>query len=123
MFVCQGVADKARGCKSPHVDGRYAPVGTVSEIAERGELAGGLAAVVVRGDQRATIGTGVPGTGEALWVEVELVDEGPAMPAAVELAREYRAVVENILIGRGERRVAAQLREVTDPGRLADLAG
>ena len=48
----------------PHIDGRYAPVGTVSEIAERGELAGGLAAVVVRGDQRATIGTGVPGTGE-----------------------------------------------------------
>ncbi len=107
----------------PHIDGRYAPVGTVSEIAERGELAGGLAAVVVRGDQRATIGTGVPGTGEALWVEVELVDEGPATPAAVELAREYRAVVENILIGRGERRVAAQLREVTEPGRLADLAG
>ncbi len=107
----------------PHIDGRYASVGTVSEIAERGELAGGLAAVVVRGDRRATIGTGVPGTGDALWVEVELVDEEPPTPAAIELAREYRAVVENILIGRGERRVAAQLREVTDPGRLADLAG
>ena len=107
----------------PHIDGRYASVGTVSEIAERGELAGGLSAVVVRGDQRAIIGTGVPGTGEALWVEVELVDEEPATPGAIELAREYRAVIENILIGRGERRVAAQLREVTEPGRLADLAG
>ncbi len=107
----------------PHIDGRYASVGTVSEIVERGELPGGLAAVVVRGDHRAVIGTGVPGTGEALWVEVDLVDEEPASPAVVELAREYRAVVENILIGRGERRVAAQLREVTDPGRLADLAG
>ena len=107
----------------PHIDGRYASVGTVSEVTERGELAGGLGAVVVRGDRRATIGTGVPGTGEALWVEVELVDEEPATPDAIELSREYRAVVENILIGRGERRVTAQLREVTDPGRLADLAG
>ena len=107
----------------PHIDGRYASVGTVSEIVERGELAGGLGAVVVRGDRRAIIGTGVPGTGEALWVEVELVDEEPATPGAIELAREYRAVIENILIGRGERLVAAQLREVTEPGRLADLAG
>ncbi len=107
----------------PHIEGRYASVGVVSEITERGELPGGLVAVAVRGDRRAHIGTGVPGTGEALWVEAELVDEDPPTSAATELAREYRAVLENILIGRGERRIAAQLREVTDPGRLADLAG
>ncbi len=107
----------------PHIDGRYASVGVVSEISERAELPGGLVAIVVRGDRRAHIGTGVPGTGDALWVEAEVVDEEPATPAAQELAREYRAVVENILIGRGERRVAAQLREITDPGRLADVAG
>jgi ATP-dependent Lon protease len=107
----------------PHIEGRYASVGVVSEITERGELPGGLVAVVVRGDQRVHIGTGVPGTGEALWVEAEPVDEEPATAAATELAREYRAVLENILIGRGERRIAAQLREVADPGRLADLAG
>ncbi len=107
----------------PHIEGRYASVGAVSEITERGELPGGLVAIVVRGDQRAHIGTGVPGTGEALWVEAELVDEGSATSAAAELAREYRAVLENILLGRGERRVVAQLREVADPGRLADLAG
>jgi ATP-dependent Lon protease len=107
----------------PHIDGRYASVGTVSEITERAELPGGLVAIVVRGDRRAHIGTGVPGTGEALWVEADLVDEEAATPAATELAREYRAVVENILIGRGERRIAAQLREITEPGRLADLAG
>jgi len=108
----------------PHIEGRYASVGVVSEIAERAELPGGLLAVVVRGDQRAHIGTGVPGTGDALWVEAEPVgDDAPATPASTELAREYRAVVENILVGRGERRIAAQLREITDPGRLADLAG
>ncbi len=107
----------------PHIEGRYASVGAVSEITERGELPGGLVAIVVRGDQRAHIGTGVPGTGEALWVEAELADEGSATSVAAELAREYRAVLENILLGRGERRVVAQLREVADPGRLADLAG
>jgi ATP-dependent Lon protease len=107
----------------PHIDGRYASVGVVSEIAERAELPGGLLAIVVRGDQRAHIGTGVPGTGDALWVEAEPVEEEPATPAAAELAREYRAVIENILIGRGERRIAAQLREITEPGRLADIAG
>jgi ATP-dependent Lon protease len=107
----------------PHIDGRYASVGVVSDIAERAELPGGLLAVVVRGDQRAHIGTGVPGTGDALWVEAELVEEEPATLAAAELAREYRAVIENILIERGERRIAAQLREITEPGRLADIAG
>ena len=107
----------------PHIEGRYATVGVVSEITERGELPGGMQAIVVRGDERALIGTGVPGTGQALWVEAEVVEEEAPSATATELAREYRAVVENILMERGARRVAAQLREVTDPGRLADLAG
>src|SRR5579862_8006295 len=107
----------------PHIEGRYAAVGVVSEITERGELPGGLEAIVVRGEQRALIGTGVPGTGDALWVEAEPVEDPSPSQAAQELAREYRAVIENILIGRGERRIAAALREVTEPGRLADIAG
>src|SRR6202035_2444393 len=66
---------------------------------------------------------GVPGTGEALWVEAEPLVDGEATPAASELAREYRAVLENILLSRGARQIAAQLREITEPGRLADVAG
>ncbi len=107
----------------PHIDGRYAGVGVVAEVVEQGELPGGLRALAVRGEQRATIGTGVPGTGDALWVEAELLEEPEASPAEVELAREYRAVLENILLSRGAGRIAAQLREVTEPGRLADVAG
>jgi len=107
----------------PHVEGRYAAVGVVATILEEGALPGGLPAVVIRGDERATIGTAVPGTGEALWVEAETVEEAPASEAAVDLAREYRAVLENILLSRGAGRLAAQLREVTEAGRLADLAG
>src|ERR1700721_3738749 len=90
---------------------------------EEGTLPGGLQAVAVRGDQRATIGTAVPGTGDALWVEAEALDEGEPTPAASELAREYRAVLENILLSRGAGRIAAQLRDITEPGLLADVAG
>ncbi len=107
----------------PHIEGRYANVGVIAEVMEEGTLPGGLDATAIRGDQRATIGTGVPGTGDALWVEAEPLDDGEATPAAIELAREYRAVLENILLSRGARQVAAQLREITEPGRLADVAG
>src|SRR5450631_2967500 len=108
----------------PFIDGRYASVGVVAEVAERGELPGGLAAVAIRGVARARLGTAVPGTGQALWVEVETVgDEGADQDTAVELAREYRAVVENILVSRGAGRLAEGLPEVSEPGRVADLAG
>jgi ATP-dependent Lon protease len=107
----------------PHIEGRYASVGVIAEVMEEGALPGGLPAVAVRGDQRASIGTGVPGTGAALWVEAEPLADGEATPAAAELAREYRAVLENILLSRGARQVAAQLREITEPGQLADVAG
>src|ERR1700678_629377 len=60
----------------PHIEGRYSSVGVIAEIMEEGALPGGLQAVAVRGDQRATIGTGVPGTGAALWVEAETLVEG-----------------------------------------------
>jgi ATP-dependent Lon protease len=107
----------------PHIEGKYASVGVIAEVMEEGDLPGGLPAVAVRGDQRASIGTGVPGTGDALWVEAEPLDDGDATPAASELAREYRAVLENILLSRGARQIAAQLREITEPGQLADVAG
>src|ERR1700728_4417716 len=107
----------------PHIEGRYASVGVIAEVMEEGALPGGLQAVAVRGDQRATIGTGVPGTGDALWVEAEPLDEGEPTPAAVELSREDPAVLENILLSRGAGRIATQLREITEPGRLADVAG
>jgi ATP-dependent Lon protease len=107
----------------PHIEGRYANVGVIAEVMEEGSLPGGLEAIAIRGDQRATIGTGVPGTGDALWVEAEPLRDAEATAEVIELAREYRAVLENILLSRGARQIAAQLREITDPGRLADVAG
>ena len=96
----------------PHIEGRYASVGVIAEVLEEGSLPGGLEAIAIRGGQRAVIGTGVPGTGDALWVEAEPLDEGEATPAVTELARQYRAVLENILHSRGARQIAAQLREI-----------
>jgi ATP-dependent Lon protease len=107
----------------PFIDGRYATVGVVSEVMEKGDLPGGMPAVAVRGVERARLGTAVPGTGRALWVEVEIIPEGAPSDEEAELAREYRAVLENILLSRGAARIAERLADVTEPGRVADMAG
>ncbi len=107
----------------PHIDGRYSTIGVVSEILEIGELAGGHRAMVIHGISRVSIGTAVPGTGQALWVQVDSVEERADSPAIAELAREYRAVLENILLTRGARRIAERLRDVTEPDEIADLSG
>ena len=59
----------------PHIEGRFAAVGVIAEVMEEGDLPGGLPAVAIRGDRRAVIGTGIPGTGDALWVEAEPLAE------------------------------------------------
>jgi ATP-dependent Lon protease len=107
----------------PFIEGRYATVGVVAEVVEAGELPGGMAAVGVRGVERARLGTAVPGTGKALWVEVEIIPEGPVTDEAVELAREYRAVLENILVSRGAGRLTESLADAGEPGLVADMAG
>jgi ATP-dependent Lon protease len=106
----------------PKLDGRYASVGTIAVIENAGELPNGQLAVVVRGLARARIGAGVAGTGAATWVEVERIEEPPPTERALELAREYRAVVESILEARGARQAAEMLRGITDPGQIADTA-
>ncbi|MBV8235998.1 MAG: endopeptidase La [Acidimicrobiia bacterium] len=104
-------------------NGRYANVGTVAAVETAGELPSGLRAVVVRGLQRARVGVGVPGTGSALWVQVEPVNDPVPSERAIELAREYRAVVENVLQYRGAGQIAEALRGITDPAAMADTAG
>jgi ATP-dependent Lon protease len=107
----------------PRVDGRYARIGTISSIEESGQLPSGIAALVVRGVQRAAIGAGVPGTGDALWVQLEPITEPSATPEATELAREYRAVISNVLETRGAQRLIEVLPGADQPGALADTSG
>ncbi|HJV05316.1 MAG TPA: LON peptidase substrate-binding domain-containing protein, partial [Actinomycetota bacterium] len=104
--------------------GAYARVGTVAAIEEMGQGPGDVQALVIRGLYRALIGSGVAGTGEAVWVQVEPhPDPEEASDRAHELAREYRATIENIVEARGAPQVAEFLRGIEQPGALADTAG
>ncbi len=107
----------------PRIEGRYSSVGVISEIVETGELPGGSLAAVVRGLERATIGTAVPGTGSALWIQVDPVARTEPSSQTLALSREYRAVLENILLSRGAGRMAERLRDITDPAQLSDISG
>jgi ATP-dependent Lon protease len=107
----------------PRVDGRYARVGVVAHIEDRGGLPNGTPALVVRGEQRASIGAGVSGTGPALWVAAEPIDDPEPSSRARDLAREYRAAARNLLERVGGRGLAGLLRDVEDPGALADTIG
>jgi ATP-dependent Lon protease len=106
----------------PRIEGRYARVGVVAQIEDVGRMRNGVEAVVIRGLRRATVGLGVPGTGEATWVQIEPAEE-PVTDRANELAKEYRGAIEAITDARGVPAVAEFLRGVTDPGQLADTSG
>ncbi|MEX2457998.1 MAG: endopeptidase La [Actinomycetota bacterium] len=104
--------------------GRYSSIGTVAVIEEMGRTPSGQEALVIRGLHRAIVLNGVPGTGDANWLSINPVYD-PENPTtrAKELAREYRAVVENIVEARGVPQVAEFLRNISDPGAMADTAG
>ena len=115
--------DDRRLITVPRIDGRYARVGVVATIEDLGQLRSGVEAAVIRGVRRATVGLGVPGTGQATWVQIEPAEQPEPSARAVELAREYRAAVEAITEARGVPAVADVLRGITDPGQLADMSG
>ncbi len=105
-------------------NGSYARVGTVAVIEEMGRTPRGVQALVIRGLHRALIGSGVAGTGEAVWVQVEERPD-PEEPSerAEDLARQYRATVQSIVEARGLPQVAEFIRGIDEPGALADVAG
>jgi ATP-dependent Lon protease len=107
----------------PRLDGKYASVGTLAEIEQVGRLPGGERAAVVRGTKRVRIGTGTTGPGAALWVEATVADESPITERTRELAKEYRALVTNILQTRGAWQMVDSVQQIKDPSALADLAG
>src|SRR5581483_3433000 len=108
----------------PRMGSRYARIGTVAAVEDVGRLPSGLEALVIRGLHRAEVGIGVPGTGDATSVRVEPRPDPPqASDRARELAREYRATIENIVEARGIPQVAEFLRSIHDPGAMADTSG
>ena len=108
----------------PKVGGRYSTVGTVAKIDETGQLPSGEEVAVVAGRHRAVIGQVQAELSGALVADfTPAVDAAAASPRSRELAREYRAIVENILELRDARQIAAILRGIDNPGHLADMAG
>ena len=104
----------------PRHEGRYASVGTIATVQET-QADGDRLRVVIAGEARAVVGTGLPGDSEVLWVETEDVVESPA--EAPELIIEFKAAVAALLEMRGAGGIADRLLDGDDPGRLADLAG
>ncbi|HET9723830.1 MAG TPA: endopeptidase La [Actinomycetota bacterium] len=108
----------------PRIGQRFARVGTVAKLEDVGRLRGGLEAIVIRGLHRAVVSRGVPGTGDATWVEVDRrLDPADPGRRAGDLAREYRATIEAIVEARGAPQVGEFLRGITDPGQMADTSG
>ncbi|HVA23603.1 MAG TPA: endopeptidase La [Chloroflexota bacterium] len=110
----------------PKIEGHYAKVGTVARIEESGRLPDGREASVIRGMHRGVLNGAASERAGALWITVEpapdpKLEELPGKAAA--LAKEYRAIIENLLDIRGAASVAQMLRGIEHPGQLADMAG
>ncbi|HEY8526212.1 MAG TPA: endopeptidase La [Acidimicrobiales bacterium] len=102
--------------------GRYARVGTIARIENRGNLPGGIPALIIRATVRAEVGTGVVGETSALWLHVTPVSD-ETTDQTDELATELRAALRALLETVGGRRLAEVLRGADDPSALADLIG
>ena len=106
----------------PQIDGEYASVGTIAEIQEM--VDGTAKTALIAGVSRAQIGAGQPESNGVLWVEVHPIDEPVTHEDVVmDLAREFRAVVTEIMDHRGIAGVAERILAVEDPGQLVDLCG
>src|SRR2546426_2160492 len=108
----------------PRVEGKFGSIGTVSRLGDSAELPTGAEAFTIRGEYRARLGSGQADIGGALWVKADPINEPePPSERAQELAREYRAMLENLVESRGVPQVVEFLRAARTPGPLADLAG
>ncbi|HEX6511203.1 MAG TPA: LON peptidase substrate-binding domain-containing protein, partial [Chloroflexota bacterium] len=110
----------------PKIEGRYARMGTVAHIEESGRLPDGRSASVLRGIERGILNSAASEGAGALWMSVQPAPD-PALDdlpgKASVLAKEYRAIIENLLEIRGASAVAQMLRGLDHPGALADMSG
>ncbi len=125
ITLTAAVGDDERVVLVPRHNSEFAEVGVVATVSERVRLPGGGHAVAVEAEHRALIGAAHTGADGDLFVEVdERHDTTPVDARARTLAREYRAVVEEILELRGaDGRITGWLRSISEPGMLADSCG
>src|ERR1700716_63253 len=107
----------------PRIDGKFGAVGTAARLGESAERPTGAEAFMIRGEYRARLGSGQADIGGALWVQADpLLDPEPPTEKSLELAREYRALLENLVESRGVPQVVQFLRAQRPPAHLPDLA-
>ncbi len=108
----------------PRIEGRFMPHGVVATVVGEVTLPDGTRGVAIEAQHRAELGPAIGGESGLRVAAVERPDAPDPGPEAAALAREYRAVVEEVADLRGERtRVAHFLAGIAHPGRLADTAG
>ena len=107
----------------PRIDGQFGKIGTVARLGESAELPTGAEAFVIRGEYRAHLGSGQADIGGALWVKADPAPDAEPSEKAIELGREYRAMLENLVESRGVPQVIQFLRAAKTPSHLSDLAG
>src|SRR4051794_20508954 len=118
------VGSETRVLLIPRRGSGYATVGVVADVSERVTLAGSQV-VSLSPLYRGVPGAAHTGADGVLRVEVdERPDKRPLPSLTLELEREYRAVVAEILDMRGDDgRISAFVRSISHPGALADTAG
>ena len=108
---------------APRLDDRYPTYGVLASIVQVGRIPGGGAAAVVRGENRAHIGSGTTGPGAALWVTVEEVTEPEITEDTKTLAAEYKKLLLAMLQRREAWQIVDVVNKIADPAALADTAG
>jgi len=111
----------------PRRDGEFARVGVIADVVERGTSPRGDTVATVVGLRRGLAGVAHPDERDpdVLRIEVQEIHDGhPDDEHTKDLMREYRAIVEEILeLRNADARIVAFLRNVTEPGELADTSG
>ncbi|MDA2895220.1 endopeptidase La [Mycolicibacterium sp. BiH015] len=108
---------------APRLDDRYPTYGVLASIVQVGRVPGGGAAVVVKGEKRAHIGSGTTGPGAALWVLIEEVADPVVTDETRALAAEYKKLLLAMLQRREAWQIIDVVNKITDPSALADTAG
>ena len=121
------VGDEEQVFLLPRRDGEFARVGVIADVVEQGQSPRGETVATVVGIRRGLAGIAHPDEldPDALRIEVQEIHDGhPEDEHTKELVREYRAIVEEILeLRNADGRIAAFLRNVSEPGELADTSG
>src|ERR1700730_5229930 len=108
----------------PRCGGRYAAIGTVAKLEDSRKLPNGIEVAILQGLYRASVGSAAAGTGPALRVVAQPAEDvNPLTETSHVLAREYKALIENLLELRGASEVVQMVHGIDKPNQLADLSG